>query len=310
MDFRGGQRPGDTHRRTVHHALSSRAIFAVLVSTTLAAGTAGAVSSYQEFVSMLADVRANLAPGFTFEYVVGPGDYLPPAASLASLTLLSTAVGIQIWGGRLWRALLALSTITAVLLVFDLEATLVGVSPVLAALSIWAGPAVAWCFARWPGGDRRGLGARPPVGAPPSSLATPQQLAQGDTLRATRRLVTAAVVAAVAVLALLMVVSILGGLQMYFLRYRPDLDLLTYSPQALLAVLATWAGWLAGRPLAGSHARTWLASALVGVVLAAVDPLASSAPGSLAAPVLTTCAVVLLASRERLSVRATGAVSV
>lgn len=318
MDTTGG-RLGYSAPAQDRHAPSRRTLWLVLSTCTVAAAVVGAASSYRITLQLLADWQATLAPGVLTGYVIGPSDWLPDAANLASLTVLSTAVGVQLLARQPWRSLVALSVVTGALLVFDLAVIFMGVNGWLPLVFVWIGTAAVWGATRWspsvgPSSVETGTKAvRSPTasdsrqGDGPS--APEPRSGQADVIWTTRWIVTTVVVVVLVVLGLLMIFAIIGGLQLYFLRRRPDLYDLTYSVQAPLAALAIWAAWLAGRSHAWNR-PTWLTAVLVGVALAAVEPVSRTMSGNMAVPVLLTCAVLVAGLRERLADRAAGALSV
>lgn len=316
MNTTGGLLADSIPAQDDRRAPSRRTLWVVLSSCMAAAAAVGAVSAYRNVLQMLADWEALLPLGGETGYVIGVRDWLPSATDLAALTVLSAAVGAQLLARRPWRSLMALSAVTAAIVVFDLMFFgLVWPSVVF----IWIGTAAVWCATRWSASVAppsletdatagRSLSDISTVPGDGSSAPAPHS-GQADVIRTTRWVVTTVVVIVLVACGLLIAFAITGGLQLYFLDRRPDLYDLTYSSQAPLAALAIWGAWLAGRSPAARLRTTWLTAVLVGVALAAVDPLIYPTSGNLAVPVLVTCAVLVAGLRERLADRAAGALS-
>ena len=269
-----------------HRTLPAWALWLGILVPAVAAGAMAAVMTYRDITAMISATSAALPP-----FTITPSYYLPSAAAPAALSLLSTAVGVQLLGRSLWRPVAALALVTTWLLASG--ASLVYGREALAVAAIWSGPALVAMFAAW--SARWASRAADPV---PAATAS-RQLQDSSA----RRAATAGVVFALAVIGALIVLSAMGGLDLYFLDMSPSWWDVTSSTAAMLAPLALAGAWLAGHTPAGPHTGTWRVVILGALALVAVDGALHGSSGAVAIPVLTLLGVVVAGTRHRLAHR-------
>ena len=273
------------------------ALWFVIIVPAVVAATVAVVMTYRDLATIVGAGPAAL-PHIT----IIPSYYLPTAAAPAALSLLSTAVGAQLLGRSRWHAVAGLTLITTWLLASG--AWLVYGREALAVAAIWSGTVLVAV-------------ATPSRQTVHSASGHPSVLAGGrdgaaearspgtdpaaDALaRSARRAATAGVVFALAVIGTLIVLSAMGGLDLYFLDIDPSWWAVTASTGAMLAPVALGAAWLAGHTPPGPLTKTWRVVILVALVLVAVD---GAVYDDVAVPLLMTVGVIVAGSRHRLAYR-------
>lgn len=270
--------------------------FAIVVPAVVAA-TVAVVMTYRDITTIVSAGPAPL-PHIT----IIPSYYLPSAAAPAALSLLSTAVGAQLLGRSLWRAVAGLTLITTWLLASG--AWLVYGREALAVAAIWSGTVLVAVATRSRQTVHSASGHPSVLAGGRSGTAearVPGTDPAADALaRSARRSATAGVVFALAVIGTLIVLSAMGGLGLYFLDISPSWWAVTASTGAMLAPVALGAAWLAGHTPPGPLTNTWRVVILVALVLLAVDGVFYD---DVAVPMLVTLGVVVAVSRHRLAHR-------
>ena len=290
-------------RNTLGPAEVARMPWLALVVPAVVIAAVSAVLAYQRADALWQSLFPGIPAGDLLVYRAGPRDYLPPAAVMAALTLLSTALGAQLIGRRPWFAAAALAWVTTWLLAsgswlaFEQEAL------VLAA--IWSGTALVAGTTVW--SARRADHASLTAGERPGSRSDGElpavDCASDSLARAARRVSTAGVVLMLAIISALIVFSAMGGLNLFFLDMNPSWDDVAYSTPTMIAPLALGAAWLTGGTPTRPHARTWRIVILVALALCQVEVLAYVWPGDVAVPLLTALGVVVASHRHRLARR-------
>lgn len=289
----------------------------IVVVTSAASGAAGAVVAYRSILDLFADwpELAGTPPLPMFHLL----DFLPAGAMMAALSLLCTSIGTQLLHNSPWISLVALGAITAVLLgslfIFAYE------QEPLTVATIWAGTTLMWCATLWSTRPERTALAPVRVSAPRASSTagmsstdlgvlptaehtwTDTDTSKGDLRRATRRAATALVVVMETMILALIALTAANALQMYFHGQWPSWDSVGTSTPALLASLAIWSAWLAGRGPADPRSRTWLVITVAALALAAIEGLVDSVTGAVAIPVLAALGVTVAYQRHRVADR-------
>ena len=293
-----------------------------LIIPAVGIAAVSAVLAYQTADALWQSLFPGIPAGDLLVYRAGPRDYLPPAAVMAALTLLSTALGAQLIGRRPWFAAAALAWVTTWLLAsgswlaFEQEAL------VLAA--IWSGTALvagttAWSASR---ADRTAESVKVAVaptttahhGAPLAAVPADEHNGSRPEIpavdrvtdsfaRSVRWAVTAGVVLVLMIIAALIVLIASGGMNLYFFDMSASWDSVRFNTPAMLAPLAIGAAWLTGRTPGRPHARTWRNVILVALAVCQVEVLAYAWTGDVAIPVLTVLGVIVAGNRQRLARR-------
>lgn len=292
-----------------------------VVVTLLSCAVLSAVAAVVSTDAWFRDYFSDAPP---ISYLLVPV-YLPAAATMAALSLLCTAIGAQLLRRRPWRSLLALTVITAAVLLG--EPSLAFEQEWLAVATVWAGTAILWSATLW---STRASRTMSPILVPsPAALAQNHSQVTADSslgsataethadapswtrpdvrsdmlIHGARATATALVaVVLVLILGLVMFESV-GGIQLLFMTTLPDLRTLLYSNPALLAPLVITAAWLTGNDHHERDTTLWRVVVLAALVLATVEP-AVGPDGTLSISVLTLIGAFIATTRHRLADRA------